>query len=351
MTHRHGGLGCCGGDWDGQRLQAADDGSERRDAATSNVTDLRRARQKARSVLRDILDAIEAWLEARNVQSMLSTASGARRANQAITQIASQRLRDDLVGWLVERHRITAGRAVRDAADKMSGSFDGGGDDQLVGPGEYSRRLDRETLRQIQQVDAGLLYDTELAENLGLGEPLAEELGDDITRQLRLGLADDETVPQLAERVQYVIDKGDDPKRREKGVTGQTKRSKAELIAHDSVQDAYNQAARGRYLRNGFRYAVYDATVDTRTTNLCRRMDEHVIDLRDDPFFIPPLHPYCRSGIRPILDIGDRSVLSRDDVADDFLQTIMSTKSYRPPANAAGDFQPTALTRQFDQTD
>ena len=340
----------CRAEPNGATAAKADDGG-RRDAATSNVTDLRRARQRARAVVRDVRDAIRTWIETNAVTSTLTTSSGVREANRAITAIASERFRDDLVAWLVERNRITAGRAARAAFDAMTAADDRISDDDLQGKAEFDRRLDGETLRQVRQVDAGLLYDTELAEQKGLNEPLAEELGDDITRQLRLGVANDESVQDLAERVDMVLTDGDADERQEHGVTGHTKRTKAELIAHDSVQDAYNQAARGRYLRNGFRYGVYDATIDFKTSDLCRRMDEHVVDMRDDPFLIPPLHPWCRSGIRPVLDVEGRSVLSREDIADGFLQTIMSTKSYRPPANAAGSFQPTSITRELGQAD
>jgi len=67
------------------------------------------------------------------------------------------------------------------------------------------KRPDGETLRQIRQVDAGLLYDTELAENLGLDEPLAQELGDRLTRQFRLGIANDEGIDDLRQRAAEVI--------------------------------------------------------------------------------------------------------------------------------------------------
>lgn len=332
-------------------LTAADDDQVREDASTKSLTDLRRARQRARSVVRDIVDAVQAWMAANSIQTVLTSDQGARRANEAITLIASERLRDDLVAWLDERHKITMGRAARQAFDAMSAELDGVDDDRIQGRPEFDRRLDGETLRQVRQIDAGLLYDTELAEQLGLNEPLAQELGDDITRTLRQGVAQNETSDELARRVEWVLDDADADGRQASNVSGQTKRSKAELIAHDSVQDAYNQAARGRYLRNGFRYGVFDAVIDFKTTDICRRFDEVVIDLRDDPFFVPPLHPYCRSGIRPILVIGDRKVLSRDDVADGFLSTLSSTKSYRPPANAAGTFRPTALTRDQGQVD
>ena len=134
-------------------------------------------------------------------------------------------------------------------------------------------------------------------------------------------------------------------------MSGQTAQSKAQLIAHDSVQDAYNTAARKRYLRNGFRFGIYDATIDTKTTEICRRMDEHIIDMVETPWFIPPLHPYCRSGIRPVLDVGDRTVLSQDDIADGFLQTIFQTKSYRPAVVGEAEFQPTPLSVEHGHTD
>lgn len=330
-------------------LTAADDDVVRREAATSNTTDLRRARQRARAVIRDIVAEIKAYIEEQPIRQLLSSGSGAGRANQALTLIAADAFRQELIPWLEERHRITVGRAVRDAFDKMTSTGEVDTSD-LAGEPRFDRRLDAETLRQVRQVDAGLLYDTEIARERGLSEPLAQELGDDITRTLRQGVAADESVQELARRVDLVLTDGDADDRGAKGVTGQTKRSKAELIAHDSVQDAYNQAARGRYLRNGFRYGVYDATIDFKTTDLCRRMNEVVIDLRDSPILVPPLHPYCRSGIRPILNVDDRPIVGRDDVADDFLSTILSTKSYRPPANAAGDFQPTRITRELGQT-
>jgi SPP1 gp7 family putative phage head morphogenesis protein len=346
----HTGL-ACGHAHDAQgRLEAADDDGhvDRRDAATSNVTDLRRARQHARAVVRDIQDAVVAWMAANNVQSYLSgDASQARQVNRAVTEIASRRFQEELVAWLDQRNRTTMGRAARAAFDKMRQVTDA--DASFRSEDRFTGR-DIELVRQIRQVDAGLLYDTELAERLGLDEPLAEELGNRITRTLRQGVAQDERVSGgLRQRVQAVMTDGSPGARQETNVSGQTTRSKAELIAHDSVQDAYNTGARARYLRNGFRYAVYDATLDTKTTQLCRRMNEHVIDLRDHAFFVPPLHPYCRSGIRPILDVEDRSVLGRDDVADDYMRTIMQTKSYRPPVDT-DQFRPTPLSREYGHT-
>lgn len=314
------------------------------DRATSTTTDLRKSRQRARSVIRDLMDEIIAWLGSQELEEMFSGPRPDRAVNQAITKLARERLREDLVSWLDERHGITMGRGARQAFDVMQKALPDADRDDFRDSPEFNDS-DRELRNLLKQVDAGLLYDDD--------DSLAEEIGNDITRQLRLGLEQDEPVEtdksdqrSLADRVRYVMDEGDSNDRQEAGVTGQTKRTKAELIAHDSVQDAYNTAARKRYLRNGFRYGVFDATMDTKTTDLCRRMNEKVIDMMDTPWFIPPLHPYCRSGIRPILDVEDRQILTEDDVADGFLQTIMSTKSYRPPVLDPDEFQPTPLSRE-----
>lgn len=349
MSDTWNGLGCSHGDH-GQLHAAEQDDVVREETATSNVTDLRRSRQKARAVVRSIQAAVLDWLEGRFSADRLDQPSGARQANEAITRIASEKFRRDLANWLAERHKITAGRAVRSAHQKMRGATPPDVDADPIGPAEYSQRLDQETLRQVQQIDAGLLYDTQIARERGLSEPLAQELGDDITRQLRQGVANDETISDgLRDRVEGVLTNADAPDRSENGISGQTKRSKAELIAHDSVQDAYNQAARGRYLRNGFRYVVFDATIDTKTTDICRRMDGNVIDIVDHPELIPILHPYCRSGVRPKIDIDESMIVTPDDIADGYLSTIRQTKSYRPPADAAGSFNPTPLTRQQNQ--
>lgn len=345
----HDGLACGHAHHGARRVAAQSDGPD--NAATSNTTDLRRARQRARSTVEQIMRDIQSWLSENNVQAMLATQQGQQKVNQAVTQLAAQRFRDDLVAWLSERHRIVAGRAARAAFDEMQKTLpDDVDDDQLRGQPRVDG-TDREWMRQLRQVDVGLLSGTRTAQEAGAtSDSLAQKLGDRITRQLRLGLDQGETVPELRRRVEMVVNDGDADDRAEKGIRGQTTRSKAELIAHDSVQDAYNTAARKRYLRNGFRYAVYDATVDTKTTDLCLRMNEHVIDMVDSPWFIPPLHPYCRSGIRPILDVGDRTPLTKDDVADGFLQTIMQTKSYRPQVVGQQEFQPTPLSVQHGHT-
>ena len=132
-----------------------------------------------------------------------------------------------------------------------------------------------------------------------------------------------------------VLNDSDDPKRDSAGISGQTKRTKAELIAHDSVQQAYTNAATRRYLNNGFRFVIYDAVCDFVTSDLCRRLGECdgppvVIDLTKTPWLVPPNHPWCRSGVRPTLNEDGNETVSEDDIADGFLKTIFSTEQYRP---------------------
>lgn len=341
MSDRAHALDCqCG------RVHAAvdtdDDGDDR--PATRTQTDLRRARQRARATVRDIQDDVQAYLRDTDVQALITRQSGPERVNQQVTALASDRFRSKLVAWLFDRNRGAAARGIRHAFDLISQELPNRDRDDLFGRPDFGP-LDRELVRQIRRIDAGLLAGTETARDAGAtDQSLASKLGDRITRALRIGVTNGESVPQLAERVEYVLTDGDSAGREQSGVSGQTTQSKAELIAHDSVQDAYNTAAMDRYKRNGFRYARFDATLDTLTTPLCRRMNDELIDMVDDPQFVPPLHPWCRSGIRPVLQPDD-DPLSRDDVADDYLGTIASTRGYRPRPNTA-ELRPTAFTEQ-----
>lgn len=255
------------------------------------------------------------------------------RVNVRITDIARTRLSEDLLTWLENRRGAVMGRGFRDALQRMNQATGQATLDDFRGADRFTN-ADRALKDRLKNVDAGLLF--------GDGDSLAEEIGNDITRQLRHGVQQDEDVQELAKRVDMVLTDGDHPERKKKGVSGLTKRTKGELIAHDSIQDSYNTAARKRYAQNGFRYVRYEATIDTRTTDICQRLDGEVFDILENPDLQPPNHPYCRSGIAPVLQ-PDR-VLSEDDIADDYLQTIGETNAYRTPVPVDDHFQETALT-------
>lgn len=322
MTHDHG---CCRG------VQAADQ-SDRQNVATRTTTDLRRARERARAAIREITDDVEDYLQERDVARRLEDPSQRQRVNDQLTQLVQDQLFQGLLNWLSERRKIVMGRAARAAFDRMQQALTAAGvARELLGSDTLSRE-DRQINRMLNDIDAGLL------------ENVADDAGDRITRQIRLGFRNREDMREIGRRVDMVLVDGDDPDRQKKGVQGQTIMSKGEMIAHDSVQDAYTHSARRRYLKNGFRYATYDAVIDFKTSQVCRRMNEVVIDMVDSPHLIPPLHPWCRSDIRPTLNRDERQVITDDDIADDFLQTIYQTKSYRPPEPSDTYFRPTQLT-------
>lgn len=315
----------------GQRFHAQDD-SRRENAATSNVTDLRVARRRARSIFREIEDEVVAYLATRQIDLVNADEATERRVNEQITRIVSRELRDGLLDWLQERRKQTWGRAVRAVIDQIQTVFPGADERQLRGTAPFDTD-DRTLNNRLRQIDAGLLT------------KLSEDTGDRITRQIRLGHSQAETNEEIGERIAMILNEGDHDDRQEKGVTGQTAQTKGELIAHDSIQDGYNTAATSRYLRNGFQFVVYDAVLDKKTTNLCRRLDGEIIDVTESPHLIPGNHPWCRSGVRPTLNEDDRSAVTDDDIADDFLQSIFQTASFRPTViDPQEELQRTPLT-------
>lgn len=329
-------------DWRGalgstlEARDARDDRNRDRDTSTSNETDLRRARQHTRAVVADLQDDIEQFLEqqGQTVSRLPESATTQQQVNEQITRLAQVKLATDLVAWLAERRIQTMGRAARESFARLKQTVDRVVDDSEIRTQPYVQTADQRINRLVSQIDVGLY------------ERLSRDAGDTITRQLRFGVRNGESTAELAQRVKWVLSLADDPKRNEAGVSGQTIQSRAELIAHDSVQHAYNAAATRRYLANGFRYVVYDATLDLKTTDLCRRLDGVVIDIIEHPELLPGNHPWCRSGIRPklMLDPGEEPI-SREDIADSYLGAIARTNSFRPPVLDAQElYQPTSFT-------
>ena len=78
----------------------------------------------------------------------------------------------------------------------------------------------------------------------------------------------------------------------------------AETVFRNAAQRSLN-AGRYRQMQDAAKwrpYWMYDAVRDTRTTEICRRLDETVRPA-DDPYWntrIPPLHHRCRAGIRSL---------------------------------------------------
>lgn len=324
-TSRDDGL-CCR---HGQHIEAARE-RDNPDAATRNTTDLRRAREHARAVVRSMEDEIEVYVTENAVRLLRQEREA--QMNQVITRLSARKFRNALLAWLEDRRLTTMARAIRAAFDLMQQVFDFPVSDVEFPGVPTIQPEDRALNRELTQIDAGLLYQGD--------QSLADEVGNRITRALREGFALNETGEQLAERVENVLT--------DMSAEGMTVLAKTEMMAHDSIQDAYNTAAHRRYLTHGFRYAIYDATVDFKTSDLCLRFNEHVIDLVDNPALVPPNHPYCRSGIRPLLELGDRSVLEPNEVSNNYLDTIYRNAGFRPKViNTEQEYRPTRITQQL----
>ena len=327
----------------------------RRNAASKNVTDLRRSRQRARRVIRDIQDVIEDFLQGEGIQiwqeSTGSPRDRARRINEEITRLATREIRQNLIPWLEERHLVTMARAARSATNRMQQALPGSVDESDLFSSANIEHRDRALNAELKNIDAALLYED--------SDSLAQEIGDRATRQIQIGFSQDELVVDprddrmdLATRVEQVLLDGDADTRRENGITGMAAKSKAELIAHDSVQDAYVTATHRRYLNNGFRYATYDAVIDRKTSNVCTRLNQVTIDLVEQPWLVPPNHPWCRSDLLPLLQLPeDEEPITEEEIGDDHLNRIWGTNGFRPKVlDPDQEFNPTVLNERLERT-
>jgi len=299
-------------------------------AETQNRTDQRRARQRARRVVRELDDELTAFIEEANLRGIDTSVSKQRQINQKITLLTNNKLNDDLLTWLEDRRKQSMGRAARAAMDMMQSEL--GESDELRGARRFSNE-DARTAQVLQKIDAGLI------------EELSNETGDRITDQLVRGFQQNETIEELGKRVDAVLVDGDfeELSRAKLGVKGQTIRSKGEMIAHDSIQDAYETAARERYLRNGFRHVRFDNPMDNKTSPICERLHGEILDITEQGHLVPPLHPWCRSDIIPVRD-PDTSPVSDGNIADEHLETAMATKSFRPDVtDVRREFSPSRL--------
>ena len=242
-------------------------------------------------------------------------------------------------------------RAARASFQRMQQTLPGQVDESDLFGSPNIEAKDRALNAELKNIDAGLLYEN--------SDSLANEIGDRATRQIQIGFAKNEPVVaqrddqmDLATRVEQVLLDGDADTRRENGISGQTAKSKAELISHDSVQDAYVTATHRRYLNNGFRYGTYDAVIDRKTSTVCRRLDEVHVDLVEQPWLLPPNHPWCRSDIRPLLQLPEgASVIDESDIGDDHLNRIWGTNGFRPKVlDPDQEFNPTVLNERLERT-
>lgn len=92
------------------------------------------------------------------------------------------------------------------------------------------------------------------------------------------------------------------------GVT-QTTRNNVDTVVRTMISGVSNAANRAYYLANKdiFKFEVYVAVLDSRTTPICRSLDGRKFPIGKGPY--PPLHPNCRSLRVAVIDgevIGNR---------------------------------------------
>ncbi len=125
-----------------------------------------------------------------------------------------------------------------------------------------------------------------------LREHLAKIRQDDvarITQQLRIGMVQGETRTQIARRIVGTVQlRGTDG-------TMEITRRNAAALTRTVVNGVANQAKQEFYQANKdvFEEELYAATLDGRTTPICRSLDGEIFPVGKGP--IPPLHFNCRS--------------------------------------------------------
>lgn len=121
-----------------------------------------------------------------------------------------------------------------------------------------------------------------------------------VHRQIQLGLANEETLPQLIERIRGSALPGGG---RVGGVAALSERD-AEAVARTSVTYVANRAAHDTYANNPkvTQQYQYVATLDDRTTFICMSLDGRLFNYDDTTAPRPPQHLRCRSIIVPVVD-------------------------------------------------
>lgn len=133
---------------------------------------------------------------------------------------------------------------------------------------------------------------------------------DRINAQVQIGLVQGESSQDIARRVVGTV--------RRRGADGVTQitRHNAAALARTAVNAVTNQAKRAFFEANSdiFDEELYVATLDARTTPVCRSLDGKTFPVGEGP--IPPLHFSCRSLRVAVLDgevLGRRPTKSSTD--------------------------------------
>lgn len=128
---------------------------------------------------------------------------------------------------------------------------------------------------------------------------LAKAAQTQLTRQIGIGLAEGEPADKIITRVRRTLD---------------VPRNHAATIVRTASNQVGTQARQTTYEENGglLKGVKWLATLDTRTSAICRARDGQVYPLDSGPR--PPAHPNCRSVVTPIVKSAAELGLRRREI-------------------------------------
>jgi SPP1 gp7 family putative phage head morphogenesis protein len=121
-----------------------------------------------------------------------------------------------------------------------------------------------------------------------------------VEQQVRLGLAQNETIDQLIRRIRG----RSNGRGGFRGGVMATNSRNAETIVRTATNHVSNAAHLETYKQNAdvLTKVRYTATLDSRTSDICISLDGREWDIDADDIATPPLHPNCRSVLTPVVD-------------------------------------------------
>lgn len=119
-------------------------------------------------------------------------------------------------------------------------------------------------------------------------EQLVQALDDIVIKGLAVGDGYDKMSKELAKRMDVSV-----------------KAAKRLIMTESARMD--NEGLLEHYRNTGVEQLVFVATLDSKTSEICRAMDGTIINVEDAHIGlnVPPLHPYCRSVISPYYEFNE----------------------------------------------
>lgn len=151
----------------------------------------------------------------------------------------------------------------------------------------------------------------------GWAEDYNVSVQDNILRELRVGMTQGESIPDLTERII-----GTEPMAFTDG-TWETQLRHAEAVTRTAVNHVNTSARRSTYKENEkyIKGVQFIATLDNRTTLICAEKDNQIYSVGDCPY--PPLHFGCRSTTVP----ATKSLRELGFDVDDYPESVRESMS------------------------